>query len=302
MTSTTIAVLVLLIFIAVSTFFLLNKTNGQIKSSGQIRKYRLYVPELYDSSAPTPLVICLHGLIQWPAHQQKLSGWNALADEHGFIVVYPRGTGFPLRWNTRPLDDNPGAIAAEVQFFSDLIDHLSRNYSIDQTRIYANGMSNGGGMSHLLACELFGRIAAIGGVAGAYLYPWDDCRPGRPVPVIAFHGTQDPIVPYHGGPAPRSRSYKFDPVEVWAAKWASRNGCDEKREIIPSIGNVHCVRYTNSDEDAEVILYSIEGGGHSWPGGHELPKWIVGHTSQEINATELMWAFFCKYALDRRLK
>jgi polyhydroxybutyrate depolymerase len=240
----------------------------------------------------------IHGFIQWPAHQQTLSGWNSLADEYGFIVVYPQGTGFPLRWNTALMEDKPEGMDKEVQFFSDLIDALSMNYNIDQTRIYANGMSNGGGMAHLLACKLSDRIAAIGGVAGAYLHQWEFCQPKRPVPVIAFHGTKDPFVPYYGGPTISHRSpYKFGPVEEWAAKWARRNGCEDKRDIIPAIGKVRGVRYTNCDEDVEVILYSVEGGGHTWPGGDELPRWLVGHTTQEVNATELMWEFFSKYAL-----
>ncbi|MGD2159357.1 MAG: PHB depolymerase family esterase, partial [Anaerolineales bacterium] len=197
---TIIILLVTIVFIATSTYYLVNKTNGQIESSGQIRKYLIYVPESYDPSEPTPLVMGIHGFIQWPAHQQTLSGWNSLADEYGFIVVYPQGTGFPLRWNTALMEDKPEGMDKEVQFFSDLIDALSMNYNIDQTRIYANGMSNGGGMAHLLACKLSDRIAAIGGVAGAYLHQWEFCQPKRPVPVIAFHGTKDPFVPYYGGP------------------------------------------------------------------------------------------------------
>jgi polyhydroxybutyrate depolymerase len=298
-----IIVIVLLVFpvVVTSTYLFVNKTNGKIKSEGRLRKYLLYVPKSHDANTPTPLVICIHGFAQWPAHQQSLSGWNTLADEHGFIVVYPQGTGFPLRWNVLPLEDNPAATAKEVQFFSDLIDRLSQDFNIDPSRIYANGMSNGGGMSHLLACELSDRIAAIGGVAGAYLYPWESCHPPRPVPVIAFHGTKDPIVPYDGGPTvSRKHKFEFAPVEEWAANWARHNGCVDEPETIPAIGSVRGIRYTSCDGDAEVVFYTVAGGGHTWPGGSKLPKWLTGHTTQDVNATELMWEFFSKYSLKQQ--
>jgi len=281
-------------------FLLTNRTNGKITSSGRVRRYLLYVPETYDESVPTPLVICIHGFVQWPAHQQTLSGWNSLADEHGFIVVYPQGTGFPLRWNTYTLDGNPDPMQEEVQFFLDLIESISKNYNIDPSRIYANGMSNGGGMSHVLACALSTRIAAIGCVAGAYLFGWECCQPERSVPVIAFHGTKDSIVPYEGGPSSlRSHSMDFRPVEEWAANWARHNGCDDEPERIPRIGDVRGVRYSNAEQDVEAVLYTVEGGGHTWPGGDEIPRWIAGHTNHDVCATELMWAFFSKYALPR---
>lgn len=161
-------------------------------------------------------------------------------------------------------------------------------------------MSNGGGMAYLLGCVLSDRIAAIGGVAGAYLLPWECCKPERPVPVIAFHGTKDSIVPYGGGPSSlRSHSIDFRPVEEWAANWAKHNGCDDMPALIPPTGDVGGIRYTNAQHDGEVILYTVEGGGHTWPGGNELPRWIAGHTNHDVCATELMWAFFSKYTLQR---
>ena len=113
-----------------------------------------------------------------------MTGWNELAEENGFIAVYPKGTGFPLRWITRPSEETPGAVEEELQFFSDLIDHLSSTYNIDLSRVYANGMSNGSGLSDLLACEFSARVTALGGVAGAYAQSRKDCQPIRPVPGI----------------------------------------------------------------------------------------------------------------------
>lgn len=274
------------------------KTNGKIEVSGRKRRYLLYVPDSYDSSTPTPLVVCFHGYVQWAAHQRNLSGWDALADKHGFIVVYPQGTGLPYRWHAFPEDADSAEMAEDVQFITKLLDKLTEEYNIDPARIYVNGMSNGGGMSEMLACVLSDRIAAIGGVAGAYLYPQENCQPSRPVPVIAFHGVKDPVVPYYGGPTTlRNLDHMFVPVEDRAAGWAQRNGCTEKADIPTGTDKVRGVRYTNPAGDVEVILYSIEDGGHTWPGGAELPKPITGLTSQEINATEVMWEFFGSYRL-----
>ena len=123
---------------AVSVSFL-NRTNGTIVSSGQKREYLLYVPKSYHRSKPTPLVISMHGAALWPAHQMNLSGWNRLADEHGFIVVYPSGSGVPQIWHL----DRGAGLKRDVSFISELIETLEAAYSIDPARIYANGISNG---------------------------------------------------------------------------------------------------------------------------------------------------------------
>lgn len=271
-----------------------NKTNGEITSSGVRREYLLYAPPSYDPATPAPLVITIHGFAQWPANQRDVSKWNPLADEYGFIVVYPSGTKFPKRWNARGLTAMPEDPLVDVTFIADLIDKLESEYNIDPTRIYANGLSNGGGMSYLLACQLSERIAAFGTVAGAYLFPLDECRPAYTVPMIAFHGTADQIVPYYGG-----RSGPFDePFPVipdWVAQYAAHNGCAATPDELPAQGEVTGVRYAQCNENTEVLFYTIHGGGHAWPGGGFLPKAIVGHTTRDIDATRTMWAFFQQY-------
>lgn len=293
------AVVLALIILMVLVLSIQFRTNGRITSSGRTRKYLVYVPESYDPDLAAPLVISIHGFVQWPAHQQSMTGWNKLADEHGFLVVYPRGTGFPLRWNTQPGTEGKVSMEEELQFFSDLIDHLESTYHIDPGRIYVNGMSNGGGMTDLLACELSERIAAVGGVAGAYLYPRDACNPSRPVPVIAFHGQEDQIVPYLGGTSSRDFQFSFPPVEEWAASWAGKNACDGTPASTKITENVTRWDYADCAENARVIFYSVYGAGHTWPGGEKLPVWITGPTNQEINASELMWEFYQGYSLDR---
>jgi polyhydroxybutyrate depolymerase len=289
------------IFFLVSTgllaaFLIANKTNGAIESSGQTRRYLLYVPDTYDPAVPTPLVISMHGFAEWPDHQRTISHWNALADEFGFIVVYPSGTQFPMRWRTMGQPGSETDPMLDVTFISNLIDHLEAEYNIDAQRIYATGLSNGGGMSFVLSCMLSDRIAAIGTVAGAYTLPWSECIPSRQVPAIIFHGTEDPIVPYHGGPS-RSFDIPFPDLPTWVGELSRRNGCTGAPMELPAAGEVSGIQYSPCAEDANVIFYTIAGGGHSWPGGQVMPRWIVGHTTMDIDATRVMWAFFQEHPL-----
>ena len=280
---------------------ILNRTNGSIISSGQRREYLLYVPSSYDRTKPTPLVISMHGAAGWPAQQMNVSRWNRLADEHGFIVVYPSGSGTPRIWH---VEEGTG-LTRDATFISDLVDTLETAYNIDPARIYANGLSNGGGMSFVLSCAMANRIAAVGMVAAAQTLPWSWCKEPRPVPMIAFHGTADPIVPYDGGVpsssfapsrfAPDSKPYPSIPD--WTTNWAQRNRCDATPVETQVTANVTRTAYAGCAEGADVVLYTVRGGGHSWPGGKPLPKWLVGTTSREIDATALMWEFFCAHPL-----
>jgi polyhydroxybutyrate depolymerase len=282
------------IALATVAFLFLNHTNGSLISSGEKRSYLLYVPETYNSVNPAPLVISIHGYGEWPAHQMQLSHWNDLADQYGFIIVYPAGTRFPLRWRTLgdPGSDNDPML--DVAFISDLIDKLENEYNIDSARIYINGLSNGGGMSFVLSCELSARVAAIGTVSGAYLFPWSECHPSRKVPMIVFHGTADPIVPYLGGPS-KPFDLPFPPIPVWIDTLAQRNGCMGAPVKIPTTGDVSGIQFANCD--ADVVFYTITDGGHAWPGGDPMPESIVGYTTQDIDSTQTMWDFFQQHPL-----
>jgi polyhydroxybutyrate depolymerase len=299
-TALLLGMLALLILAALSIailFSVLDRTNGKIVSSGQERTYLLYVPSSYDPSVPAPLVISLHGFVEWPAHQMQISGWNDLADEIGFIVVYPSGTQFPRRWQAGSRPEDPSDPLLDVIFISDLIDELERTYNIDPTRIYANGLSNGAGMSYLLGCTLSERITAIGGVAGAYAFPLEQCHPTRPVPMIAFHGTADPIVSYQGGASGDGR-FVFPYLPDWMATQAALNGCDAASLEIPASGQVSGVRYSGCAQAADLVFYTLAGSGHTWPGGEPLPEWIAGSTSRDINATRVMWEFFRQFSIE----
>ena len=203
------------------SFKIHNRENGTLVSSGEKRTYILHVPRRYDRTRPAPLVISLHAAALWPAVQRDISGWNKVADENGFLVVYPSGIDRgPYVWR---VEQGPG-LRADIRYIADLIDKLRASYNIDPSRIYADGMSNGGGMAFVLSCTLSDRIAAVGMVAAALTLPWDWCTDPRPVPVIAFHGTADPVTPYNGGSSWISPE-EFPSVPAWMTHWAHRNGC-----------------------------------------------------------------------------
>ena len=278
---------------AVLAMLALDRSSGTLVSAGLKREYLLHVPPGYDRTRPTPLVISLHGASLWPALQMKISQWNRVADAKGFIVVYPSASGFPKIWH---VDRVPG-LQDDVRFIADLIDDLKSRYNIDAARIYANGMSNGGGMAYVLSCTLSDRIAAIGMVAAAQSLAWDWCTDTRPVPMIEFHGTADPVIPYAGGPSPVGPAATFPSVPGWAANWARRNGCrGAPRESVVA-ADVTLSLQDDCTNGATVALYTIKGGGHAWPGGTAMPEWIVGPTSQEVDASTLMWRFFMAHPL-----
>lgn len=267
-------------------------THLMLTSGGIEREYLVFVPASYNPTEPTPLVLSMHGYTSNVTQQQLYSGWNTVAQRENFIVVYPQGTGSPSRWYAYQRGGTfVGAAAADdVQFMRDLLDQLQQDYCIDPARIYANGISNGGGMTHRVACELADRIAAAGTVAGAFVQD-RNCEPARPMPIVEFHGTDDEIVPYDGA------AYLLG-VEQWAAAWAERNGCDPTPETLPTQGDVSGIAYTGCAEDAEVILYTVDGGGHTWPGASPLLGAALGYTTQDIDATETMWDFFVAHPLN----
>lgn len=276
--------------------FSTGSSEYEIEAGGETRQYLLYVPEAFDPTAPTPLVLTFHGFAGWPEQQMRNSNWRQVADEHGMLIVYPGGTGAPLRWRTGQDFSGDGESEKDLTFISDLLDTLTEQFCIDLNRVYANGLSNGGGITYLLACEMADRFAAVGMVAGAYMEPEGGCEPSRPMPVMAFHGTDDQIVPYEGI---LSERFNFPAVADWVTEWAARNGCDAAPEDLPEMGEVSGVQYVNCDEGAEVVFYTIHGGGHTWPGSEEpLPRIITGHTTMDIDASAVLWEFFEKHPLE----
>ncbi len=286
--------LALAAFFTAMSFYAPHRTNGSIVSSGEKRQYLLHVPKSYDRARPTPLVISMHDAALWPATQMEASQWSRAADEHGFIVVYPWGSDMPTIWHV----ERGARLIRDVRFISELIDTLKAAYNIDPSRIYADGLSNGGGMAFVLSCTLSDRIAAVGMVSAAQSLPWSWCTDPRPVPMMVVHGTADPITPFNGGRSPVALDL-FPSIPTWTANWARRNSCAPNPVESAEAADVTRLEYTNCADGAAVVFYTVKGGGHAWPGGRPLPvpEWIVGPTRRSLDATRQLWAFYRDHPL-----
>ena len=260
-----------------------------VMSSGVPRLVNVHVPTSYDPSRGTPLVLNFHGFTSDAVQEALLSQMSPKADDEGFVVMYPVGTGVPLSWNAGACCGTAAATGVDdIQFVKDLLQTAEDKLCIDPARVYATGMSNGGFLSHRIGCELADRFAAIAPVAGVLGVP--TCTPTRPVPVIEFHGTADPLVPYDG-----SSILNFPSVPDTFAGWAQRDGCTGTPVQTYQNGDATCSTYQQCAGGAEVTLCTIAGGGHTWPGGTPVPT--LGATSTDIHATDAMWDFFVAHPL-----
>jgi polyhydroxybutyrate depolymerase len=285
----------LLVLVSAVSWYSENRTTGTIRTSaGETREFILHLPASYDAGKPTPLVISIHGAMNSPSVQMALSQWNRVADEHGFIVVYPAGDGGgPKVWHLRGLETERRQ-APDIVFISELIDTLAARYNIDRARVYANGLSNGGGMTFALSCTLADKIAAFGPLASAVTDVIDWCE--STAPVIAFHGTADPLAPYEGGKvfiAPMA----FPSIPQWIAGWARRNGCAPGPVDSAVNADVTKREYVGCANGADTLLYTVKGAGHQWFGGMQGPEWLLGPFSRSVDASRVMWEFFRQHRL-----
>jgi polyhydroxybutyrate depolymerase len=266
-------------------------TNGSLEVAGLTRTYLLHVPRGFDPSQPVPLVISFHGAALRTGWQKRIDGWARLADRHGFLLVYPAGrSGGPRHWNM----DEP-----DLRFIVELIEHLARQYPLDRSRIYLSGFSNGGQFAYALSCALDDRVAAIGMVGAAHMVGLPACRTADAVPVIAFHGTEDRAALYHGGSSFATRGVVLPAIPDFTERNARRIGCRERDDARLS-AHVTRMRFSRCGGDAEVILYTIEGAGHVWPGSRGVPKSsLTGNPSDDLDATQMMWAFFSSHRRGR---
>ena len=260
------------------------------------------MPVLLRPDRPTPVVFVFHGGGGDGAGVGRLTGFSKLADREGFLAVYPDGVG--KNWNdgrepstSKAHQDN----IDDVGFIAALIGSLSRQYRVDPKRIYATGISNGGIFSHYLAAHLSQRIAAVAPVAGGIAERFRGAfKPASPVSVLILQGTEDPLVPYSGeGILGGRRGRVIDTVQA-AELWAHADGCTPQPRAGVLQGSepgggclLSWMTWGSGRDGTEVTLYTIEGGGHTWPGGAPyLPAWVVGRVCRNPDATAAIWAFF----------
>jgi polyhydroxybutyrate depolymerase len=265
-----------------------------IHTGGLARRYYLHLPPAWHRGHALPLVLVFHGGGGRASGIAPHTGFSRLADSAGFAVAYPQG--LRGRWN-----DGRGFTTAthdDVGFVRALLDTLGRELGIDPRRVYATGISNGAMFAYRLACDLPGTFAAVAPVAGAMpaeLAP--GCERTDPVSVIAFQGTTDPLMPYFGGGTARRRVLS---AERSIAFWGTAAGCaaapstTDAPDRLADGTRVRRTVYAGCREGRAVELYTIEGGGHTWPGG-PMAGARVGRVTREIDATALIWGFFAAH-------
>lgn len=267
-----------------------------LTSNKLLRDSLLHVPSSYDPTQGAMLILNFHGFTSNAIEQVVITRMNKSSDAHGFIVAYPDGVA--SSWNAGDCCGTAWTDSVDdVKFTKDLLALLENDYCVDPKRVFAAGFSNGGFLSHRLACEMadvFGAVAPVSGVLG--IDP-SKCNPSRPMPVIDFHGTADPIVPYNGGtpilPIDLGGPITFRSVSETLQFWRTKDGCLGQGKVVYQQGDATCTSYDGCGGGAEVVHCRIDDGGHTWPGGVPIP--LVGNTSNDISADEAMVNFFAAH-------
>ena len=290
---------------------------------GRQRAYRIHVPERYKPDSDVPLVLTLHGG-GGNAEVASKMGMTPLADQHGFIVVYPEG--IDRHWNDGRESEffrEHDQTIDDVAFITELIKRIKREFSIDPNRVFCLGASNGGFMTQRLAIErsdLFSAVAVLIASMGEPLK--EEFKPEEPVSIMFMNGTEDPMVPYDGGEVEvnlfpklarfrreqRSRGIAIptdDAVDLWLERNQLRKKQPEMKQF-PNVhrddgSTVHLKRWTGGEHGTAVALYRVEGGGHTLPGAAQyLPENVIGKTNRDIDAMETIWSFFVEYNRDSK--
>ena len=275
-----------------------------LTAGGADHPVRVFVPSTY-AGAVLPLVVNWHGLGSNGSEQAAVTRYEELAERERFIVVHP--TGVPAAGDSR----NSWQLAAtsgerdDLRFADHLLDRLIADWCVDANRVYSTGMSNGGFFTARLVCEMADRFAAASSVAG--LYHVDDCAPSRPVPYLAYHGTDDTVVPFDGdgqsiligADADPALSVFFEQVMPDEfAEFAADAGCDPT-PAVTTIGDVIRYDYIGCRNDVPMSFFEVTGGGHTWPnwpvaGAVEA---LFGYTTTAVDATVDSWQFFEQHSL-----
>lgn len=258
------------------------------------RSADLYVSAKYSStSTSAPLILSFHGYGSSGAGNGALTGLDTVADTYGVLVAYPDGLPIDPNDLSKGLHWDVDSGSVDVTFVRDLITKIKSLYRVDSSRVYATGISNGGGMTHRVGCDLADIVAAIAPVEGGYKVPgWDDCKPARPMPVMTFHGLPDPVVPYNGGEGTGvAAGHVFANVPEWTAGWAQRDSCNMTPNTTQVNSHVTKTEYSQCSAKVTVTLFTIDDNGHAWPGS-SMPN-----ASQAIDATKEIWTFFARHTL-----
>jgi len=267
--------------------------------AGRDRSYEVDVPAQAPPPGGWPVVLVFHGGGGNAASVRMQSRMSAKGAAEGFVAVYPQGSGGIAgklkTWNA-------GTCCGwamqhhvdETAFVAALLDDLATVVAVDARRVYATGISNGGMMAYQVACTLADRFAAIAVVAGEMTMAASDCRPARPVAVLVIHGSADRNLPIDGGVG--AKAFAVHEVRSLASAidfWRRHDGCSESARSAVD-GVVRRMSYSSCNGGSEVEVVTIEGGGHSWPGGDRLARFL-DPPSPALDATAEVWRFFARH-------
>ena len=257
-------------------------TTHHIVVAGADRVFLVHMPP--HPTAGMRLIVDFHGATSDMYQQDVYSGFDPLADKSGFVVASPNGIDAAIRqWRFLGTQD-------DVNFAVAVVRTLSQSACVNGTHAYAVGISSGSAMSASLACQASNAFAGFGLVAGDFYLP-PLCDKAQRRPILIFHGTADPLVPYNGGHIGGPSGTPVQPEETTAALWAGHNGC--KPGSTKTRLSSQVVRLTWTGCAVPVVMYRIVGGGHTWPGA-AIDVTRLGFTTKQVSATNEMWKLFSK--------
>ena len=260
----------------------------EITFQGLVRDFIVYIPESYTHESSSSILFAFHGFGGSNNQIMYSSDFNSIAERENFIVVYPQGSsffGFP-HWNVGGWTNS--STTDDVSLIDFLIELISQDYNLNQDMIYATGMSNGGFFSFLLGCQMSNKFAAVASVTGSMTTEtFNECNPGRELPILQIHGTDDSIVTYNGNSSIGSIA-----IPEVLTYWSSNNYCNdvETTQLNDSNPNddfsIERLLFDGGINGSVVDHYKVNGGEHVW------------FMTEDINSSELIWEFFSHYDLN----
>jgi polyhydroxybutyrate depolymerase len=262
--------------------------GATLRFGGYDRTYRIYRPASVGSK-PVPLVVALHGGFGTGQNMEDQTGFDALADRYGFIVVYPDGVR--RAWNAGTCCATPMKEKIDdVGFVRAVIAEVESRYPIDRTRVYGTGFSNGAMLLHRIACEAPDTFVAIAPVSGGPMV--STCNERTPIPTLLIQGIADPRIPWNGGVF--DGSYRPSIKDI-VSRFGKRNECSTQEQQTYDADGVQCHTLGGCRSGDEVSWCGLTGAGHQWPGGKTYVKFLLGANNERFNASQKIWTFFTKY-------
>jgi polyhydroxybutyrate depolymerase len=264
------------------------QTTQTFTDQGKTRTYELYVPKGYDGRTNVPLLLDFHGFGSNAKQQMAYSNFAPIADREHFLIVAPDGQGAVRHFN---LTGERG-LANDITMVGALLDRVEAALCVDTTRVYSTGMSDGGAITSLLACQMADRIAAFAPVAVIISLP--RCPA---VPIVGFAGTADPVVPYNGGRVNCCGNPSLPGAVSAMNTWAADAGCAPAYTDTKLSSQVVRRTWSGCKAPGEPVFYTIVGGGHTWPGA-PIKITNLGLTTDQINASGTIWKFVASHRLQ----